>query len=576
MNRTTAREYARAHPAIGRVAEISADQSRLIRYVFSDPSVARDGHTIAADAWRLDNFKRNPVFLWAHDSGQPPIGRVVEIGRRGENLVGAVEYARPEDYPFADTIFRLTKGGFLNATSVGWLPLDWSRSTDRNRPGGLDFTDVELIEISQVPVPAAPGALVTAREAGINLSPFVDWLDRTLDAPAAPGTSRKELEMLRQAAGAPKLYAVPKALDSIERGRRAQDLARAADRPSGGFESFGGYLQAIARAADPVVTTDARLVRAPTGLGEVDPSKGGFLAPTEFVEHLVGSIYEEAVLAPLCDHLPTDKPRETSIPVVSETSRADGSRWGGVFSYWVSEGDTVPPTLPRYQEAKFTPHKLLGGVIVTNELLADAGMLGAYVERGFRAEFSFQLDRAILVGPGAGMPLGIMGSGALITVAKDSGQTPATITGQNVENMWARLAAPCRRRAAWIVNEDAEAQLTALNLGTGTAATANALYMPAGAAGNAYPLLKGRPVLVAEQSPKLGTPGDIVLADLSQYAILDPGIVGALSLDVYFNTDQSAFRFTWRVDGKSLWASPVMSFNGSGITRSPFVALAQR
>jgi hypothetical protein len=55
---------------------VALPSARSVRYVFCDLSVGRDGHTIANDAWRLGNFKRNPVFLWAHQSEQPPIGRV--------------------------------------------------------------------------------------------------------------------------------------------------------------------------------------------------------------------------------------------------------------------------------------------------------------------------------------------------------------------------------------------------------------------------------------------------------------------------------------------------------------------
>jgi hypothetical protein len=77
---------------------------RRVSYVFSDESVARDNHTIATDGWVLDNFMKNPVFLWCHDSESPPIGRVTSIGARGTKLVGSVEYADAETYPFADTI----------------------------------------------------------------------------------------------------------------------------------------------------------------------------------------------------------------------------------------------------------------------------------------------------------------------------------------------------------------------------------------------------------------------------------------------------------------------------------------
>jgi len=180
---------------------------RSISYIFSDESVARDLHTIATAGWQLEHFLENPVFLFAHDTSQPPIGKVTSIEKRARQLVGTVEYADADTYPFADTIFRLTKGGFLNATSVSWLPLEWKASSDRKRPGGMDFTRQELLEISSVPVPALPTALVTARAAGIDTAPIFAWAERMLDSANQVAIPRAELEALRREA---KMPASPK------------------------------------------------------------------------------------------------------------------------------------------------------------------------------------------------------------------------------------------------------------------------------------------------------------------------------------------------------------------------------
>jgi HK97 family phage prohead protease len=175
-------------------------EDRCISYRFSDASVGRDMHTIQADAWDIANFERNPVFLWAHQDDELPVGRVENLRTAGGQLLGQVRYA---DHPFADTVYRLVKGGFLNATSTGWLPQQWKAANDRARPGGLDFTRVELLEISQVPVPALPTALVTARKAGIDTRPLVSWAERLLDVQNFAVLPRGELEALRKAAAEP-------------------------------------------------------------------------------------------------------------------------------------------------------------------------------------------------------------------------------------------------------------------------------------------------------------------------------------------------------------------------------------
>ena len=176
---------------------------RIIRYIFSDSSVARDNHVIKAGAWDLTNFLSNPVFLWAHDQDSPPIGKVTQIAERGDQLVGAVEYLDRDISPFADSIYQMTKGGFLNATSVSWLPVEWKYSSDRSRPGGIDFSRVELLEISQVPVPALPSALATARARGIDTAPIFDWATRMLDSGGFAALPRAELEALRKEARMP-------------------------------------------------------------------------------------------------------------------------------------------------------------------------------------------------------------------------------------------------------------------------------------------------------------------------------------------------------------------------------------
>jgi hypothetical protein len=179
---------------------VRAEGDRTIEHILSDESVARDNHTISTAGWRLDNFRKNPVYLWSHDTSAPPIGRFLEIGPVGSQLRGTVKYAERDEYPFADTVFRLTKGGFINASSVSWLPIKWAYAADRSRPGGIDFSEQELLEASAVPVPALASALVGARAAGIDTQPIFDWATRALDLGGFATLPRRELETLRKEA----------------------------------------------------------------------------------------------------------------------------------------------------------------------------------------------------------------------------------------------------------------------------------------------------------------------------------------------------------------------------------------
>jgi HK97 family phage major capsid protein len=86
----------------------------------------------------------------------------------------------------------------------------------------------------------------------------------------------------------------------------------------------------------------------------------------------------------------------------------------------------------------------------------------------------------------------------------------------------------------------------------------------------------GRPIIPIEQASTVGTVGDIVLADMSQYLMIDKGgVQQAESIHVRFTYDETVYRFVTRVDGQPLWNLP-MTPAKSTATLSPFVALATR
>jgi HK97 family phage major capsid protein len=357
----------------------------------------------------------------------------------------------------------------------------------------------------------------------------------------------------------------PSTLD--ERIRRVNDLT-GTTFPAPKFASLAENIIAIVTAerGGPV---DPRLVRASAGANINDPTAGGFLIEEQYSQELVALAYEESLIADLCDRRPTSKPlAAVKIPGIDETSRADGSRYGGVIAYWGDESKSTPTTLPRFKNIEFSARKIIALVFGTDELLADAPMFEAHVKRALRAEFGFKLDLSVVSGSGVGQPLGILNSPALITVPKETGQAVGTIVSENVNKMWKRLPAPSRYGAVWIANEDADEHLERLAGNPGT-------YIPAGVNGNKFPLLKGRPVVTVEQCPVVGTAGDLILADLDHYVIVDGGMKSAMSLHVRFDTDQALLRFVMRVDGKPSFTTPITPYNGS-LTRSPFVCLGAR
>jgi HK97 family phage major capsid protein len=142
--------------------------------------------------------------------------------------------------------------------------------------------------------------------------------------------------------------------------------------------------------------------------------------------------------------------------------------------------------------------------------------------------------------------------------------------------MWSRLWARGEQAAIWTINRDVLPQLFTMTIGTG--ATSQPVYMPpTRASGQPYGTIFGRPVISMEQCSTLGTVGDIMLLDLSQYILADKGgINAAQSIHVRFIYDEMTFRFTYRVDGQPAWPQALTPASGSANTLSPFVALQTR
>ena len=199
-----------------------------------------------------------------------------------------------------------------------------------------------------------------------------------------------------------------KGLDFTPRaGDAVPDLRRAAP---GGFQALQ-----LARAATPT----ARLVRAPTGAGEVDPTGGGFLVQVDFAAAIFMLAHDMGEILSRVNKLPISaNANGIKIPGVDETSRATGSRWGGVASNWVGEGTAVTPSKPKFRTIEFDLKKLMSVMYTTDELLQDSTALTSIAAQAFSEEVMFMTEDAIVEGTGAGMPLGYMKSPALITVPK--------------------------------------------------------------------------------------------------------------------------------------------------------------
>ena len=142
------------------------DEERTVKAVISTGAIDRDGEILSPKGMKHENFVKNPVVPCSHNSGEPPIGKAIWLYKGRKKIEAKVKFATTER---AEEIWQLFKGKFLNAFSVGFIPLKGHRPTPDEIKKAPELADArfiydewELLEFSPVTVPANPEALATA------------------------------------------------------------------------------------------------------------------------------------------------------------------------------------------------------------------------------------------------------------------------------------------------------------------------------------------------------------------------------------------------------------------------------
>src|SRR5438477_3984349 len=162
-----------------------SDSSDTLDFVSSDETLDRCGEIIQANGWKLSSYARNPVFQNAHQYGDIifTLGRALVTEVRGGKLFQRIQFATPIN-PMAKIAYGLYRGKFLNAVSVGFIPLRWQEGGDK-AAYSRKYLEQELLEVSAVAIPANPQALALGVKSGAvqkaDLSDLADLIHQTLD-----------------------------------------------------------------------------------------------------------------------------------------------------------------------------------------------------------------------------------------------------------------------------------------------------------------------------------------------------------------------------------------------------------
>lgn len=178
----------------------------LATFTISSDDVDRHGDTVVQQGADLTNYRRNPVVLFGHASWMPPVARAVATYVARGVMKSTALYTPEGTYEFGATVGKLVKGDFLPGTSIGFKPRTWTVNEERDTGDSwfapVDFTEWELLEWSNVPIPANPNALqdgkqlellgIGAHDAGL----FVDWAEKQLDGEASLLIPKEQLEQM--------------------------------------------------------------------------------------------------------------------------------------------------------------------------------------------------------------------------------------------------------------------------------------------------------------------------------------------------------------------------------------------
>lgn len=341
--------------------------------------------------------------------------------------------------------------------------------------------------------------------------------------------------------------------------------------PTGGYKSFGEFLLATRRAALEPARMDSRLIQQ-KDLDEVD-SSGGFLVPEQWAQAIMMVALEDAIVRPRAIVIPTNVDT-LHVRVLVDSDRSAALFGGVTFSYMAQRGAISASGVISNQKVgdlELSCRKLVGGAFVANELMSDVDGFGDYMKTSLGKALAFAEDELYLLGVGQGMPQGILKAPCLVAPSRSAS---SVISWEDIGLMARRLLPASWKRAVWLLSPGGLNGIINLPLHTAGAAVNHLDISTA--------TLLGRPWIVTEKLPDLGTKGDIMLADFSHYVIADrdtmtieasqhlPGPSGVTG----FVSDETFWRIRLRVDGQPILSAAITPANGaSSYTVSPFVAI---
>jgi len=310
------------------------------------------------------------------------------------------------------------------------------------------------------------------------------------------------------------------------------------------MEAFVKDMKVLARGGMP----QSLLKANDKALGEDDDTAGGFLVPEEFNSEVIRYATESAIVRPRARVFPMARDILT-LPTLDQSS----DKFGGVDLHWIGESVLKVESQPKFGKIVLNSKKLIGLCPTSDELLADSAVnLANFLVTLFGEAIAYEEDKQFLTGDGMGKPLGIINCPGATCVVRT---TASKIQFADILAMYGDLPAWADPRAIWMTTKAGMEQLLQIRSGvwdgTNIDETAGSLLVMPNLTAGLPPTLLGKPIVLTDKLPALGTKGDFILGDLSSYFIGDRGALQVTSsIHDRFRYDETVFRFVKRVDGQ--------------------------
>lgn len=137
-----------------------------IDFIIADELVNRKKWRMLLSGLNMDNFRKNPIAVFQHDTWSVPVGRWENVHVEEGKLIGTLIFDKNDEE--AVKLYWKYKDGYMNAVSIHILPIEESDDPALLMPGQVypTITKSELLEVSVVTLPGNANAVKLLNQDG--------------------------------------------------------------------------------------------------------------------------------------------------------------------------------------------------------------------------------------------------------------------------------------------------------------------------------------------------------------------------------------------------------------------------